>query len=540
MCSDKQIKKTPSTDAEDLAGLGLLCAQSNDMEKAIEYWQQAQALSPTDSRLFNNLGNAYKKTGQVDAAITHYLKAITLNPMYAQAHNNLAALYASQNRYKDALLHYKHAVHAAPDFTAAHFNLGLLLLQNQEVAAAKVQFLNVLNLNPDRTEAHFYLGVIALENNELTEAKQAFLKVLHHNEEHIQALTNLGVILIKQEEHQQAIDCFSKALALDNEHTEARHNLAALFMHHDRFENALIHYDVLLKKDPDHIEWLYNCGVAEMALGQLNKACQHFETLLRHDSNHCPSLKNMAAISRKRDDNTQARHYLDRALAINPDDEISQHMLCAMNGQTPTKTSPEYAQNLFNHYAMHYDKHMNDQLQYSIPHDIGRLLHQLPITTFNHTLDLGCGTGLTGIVLREQSKQLTGVDIAEKMLAQAKEKGIYDKLIQAELIHFLNTNKEHYDLVVAADVFPYFGDLNTLFQSLKTHLSPNAYFIFSTEISTTLPWTLQKTARYSHHPDYIKTLLTNNHLELTQQTITPARLDHQVPIEVAIYTVHVS
>ena len=42
-------------------------------------------------------------------------------------------------------------------------------------------------------------------------------------------------------------------------------------------------------------------------------------------------------------------------------------------------------------------------------------------------LDLGCGTGLTGIILREIAKHLTGVDIAAKMLAHAKEKEIYDE-----------------------------------------------------------------------------------------------------------------
>lgn len=515
--------------------LGLTYAQLGDMDNAILYLLQALSLSPENASLLNNIANAYKKLHNLDKAIEYYQQAIELKPDYAQAHNNLATVYALQKNYAQALLHYTRAVHAEPDFSAAHFNLGLLLLQNNQLDAAKTQFNNVVSLNPFHTEALFYLGVLHLGKNALAEAEEAFQNVLEQDSKQIEALSNLGVIALKRQQNQLAIDYFSKALALDNENIEARNNLAATFMHHDLFENALMHYDVLLQKDPDNIEYLYNSGVAQMALGHLNEAILLFDHILELENTHTSSLNNLAAIYLKLEQKAKAKEYLELALMINPQDTISAHMLHALNKDKQAATTPEYAHNLFNNYALYYDQHMKGTLNYSIPQHIARVVHQLELPTNNHTLDLGCGTGLTGVVLRELSKHLTGVDIAGKMLAQAKAKEIYDNLVEAELNQFLEQNKATYDLIVAADVLPYFGDLNTLFHTIHQHLKSKGYFIFTTEISMENPWSLETSARFSHHPDYIKELVEQNQFQLVKQEKIPGRIQEQRVLEVMLY-----
>ncbi|VEH37077.1 protein with TPR motifs (protein-protein interaction motif) [Legionella sainthelensi] len=358
---------------------------------------------------------------------------------------------------------------------------------------------------------------------------------MKQDDKQIEALSNLGVIALKRQQNQLAVDFFSKALALDNDNTEARNNLAATFMHHDRFENALMHYDVLLQKDPDNLEYLYNSGVAQMALGHLNEAILHFEHITRLESTHTSTLNNLAAIYIKMEQKEKAREYLERALEINPKDTISAHMLHAINGDTQAQTTPEYAHNLFNNYALYYDQHMKGTLHYSIPQHIARIVHQLELPINIHTLDLGCGTGLTGIVLREVSKYLVGVDIAAKMLAQAKEKQIYDNLFEAEINQFLLQNKNSYDLIVAADVLPYFGELESLFHSIHLHLRRPGYFIFTAEISTSTPWHLETSARFSHHPDYISQLAQQHDFQLLKLEKIPARKQNNQLLEVMLY-----
>ncbi|STX27881.1 methyltransferase [Legionella beliardensis] len=529
----EQILKQNPKHLQSLHFLGLAQAQLGDTAQAIECFTRALDLEPNSPIIYNNLANTYKKLYQLDQAIFYYQKAIDLAPDYAQAHNNLASIYAMQGLNQQALHHYHLALQAAPDFAAAHFNLGLLFLSQQNLDAARIQFQNVLSLNPKSIEAQFYLGVLALSANDLTQAEQAFHQVLLENSNHVDALTNLGVIAVKREQGQLGIDYFSKALALDNEHVEARNNLAATFMHHDRFENALMHYDYLLQKDPNNIEYLYNSGVAQMALGHLNEAISHFEHLLNQQSDHFAALNNLAAIYIRLNDKEKAQNLLSQALAVNPNDKASQHMLNAIAGLNKnTETAPEYATNLFNNYALYYDQHVQKYLKYTIPNQILNLLGDLAISPRQRTLDLGCGTGLTGQVLRDMTQTLTGVDIAKKMLDWARPKGIYDELVEAEALAYLSNTKDSYDLIVAADVLPYFGELTPLFQQISQHLTAEGYFIFTTEISSIMPWQLQTSARFSHHEHYLEQLAETNSLQIIakKQIIARQQDDHPLPV----------
>ena len=561
--------------------IALAYAQMNDMYNASLYLSRALELEPTDPRLHNNLGNVYKKLHADDKAIHHYQKALEFDPEYAQAHHNIATLYALQDEFQKALNHYRLAIHAQPDFLEAHYHLGLLLLKNNRLEAAYKQFNNVLALKPDHLEAQFYIGILELEANALEKAEQAFQKVLMINAEHVEALVNLGVIALKNEQGQLAIDYFTQALALDNHHIEARNNLAATFIHHDRFENALMHYDVLLQSDPNHIEYLYNTGVAQMSLGHLQEAIVLFEKIVALQEDHFAALNNLAAIHMRLGQRDQAILLLKRALIANPKDDASQFMLNALTGQKQkTEASATYVSNLFNHYALNYEQHVQGTLNYALPHAIGRVLHQLNITHAKKAIDLGCGTGLSGVVLRELSGHLTGVDLSAKMLAQAKSKGIYDALEEADLITFLKQNiterplptsrglsagssdnqrvldpadkprdvgvvnrqeplqpNRVYDLAVAADVLPYLGELSTLFKLINQHLTPSGVFIFTHEISETDPWQLQESARFSHHPDYIKALCAEQHLQILHEEKVVARQQNGQALYVILYAV---
>jgi predicted TPR repeat methyltransferase len=53
-------------------------------------------------------------------------------------------------------------------------------------------------------------------------------------------------------------------------------------------------------------------------------------------------------------------------------------------------------------------------------------------------IDLGCGTGLMGPLLRPYVGRLEGVDLSAGMVQKAKDRGCYDKLDVGELVACLN------------------------------------------------------------------------------------------------------
>lgn len=90
---------------------------------------------------------------------------------------------------------------------------------------------------------------------------------------------------------------------------------------------------------------------------------------------------------------------------------------------------------------------------YSVPMAVGRALGNVKASV----VDLGCGTGLVGEVIKGPGVTLTGVDISAKMLEAARAKNIYDRLVQSDVVEFLYNN-HNYDWAIAADVLGYIGD----------------------------------------------------------------------------------
>lgn len=521
-------------DAVDaLRYLALAYVQKKQYEKAICSFELAISLD-NHPILNMNLGNVYKLLNNYSAAIKYYEVAIQINPKYAKAHNNLAGLYAELNEYKKSLYHYKEALHADPSFTLAHLNLGILLFKNQEIEPAVTQFNNVLAIDERNLTAFFYLGLINLAQENLLKSLDFFQEVLQINPEHVESLVNIGVILLKQNKQQLAIDYFTRALALDENNLEARNNLAATFIHNDRYENALKYYFELLKEDPKNLEYLYNTGVAQMGLGRIDEAVNMFKQVLSIDNKHFGALSNLAAIKMRNRDKKGAIELLRKALAVEPNNKTTKFMLEALSRES-VETCKEYAADLFNHYALYYDKHMQDTLEYKLPQKLWELLHKLNLNNLDKVLDLGCGTGLCGDVLKSFSKHVTGVDISEKMLAIAATKEVYEHLKTQDILEFLQEDKNKYDLIVCLDVLPYFGSLNKFFNYITEHLENNGIFIFSTEISESNDWEIQESMRFKHAPQYILNLCAENNLLIEYKEQVSARKQDNRDLEEMVY-----
>lgn len=485
---------------------------------------------PDNPALHHSLAQIYTQTNHIKEAISHYQKALAIHPHYAEAHNNFACLLVKQGNYQQALLHYREAVHSAPDYLQAHYNLGLLFLKKQQFKPASVQFNNVLSLAPLHIQARFYLGMIQMHMEELDNAQQTLEEVISQDSEHCEALNNLGVIALKKNQGQLAVHYFTQVIALDNSHQEARNNLAATFLAHDRFENALIHYRELLQLNPNNIEYLYNAAIALMMLNQLSEAKQFFEKVLRLHPHHPGIYNNLALLALRNNNRSDALHYLRQAILLNADDHTSQHMLHALEGNTRAPTIPRYAQDLFDNYAFHYDEHLQTTLHYTLPAHLLNMLQQSNLQPSLDILELGCGTGLCGEKLREISENLYGVDISSKMLEKARQKNIYKKLVLDDIAHFLATEQQNYDLIIAADVFPYFGDLTLLFKSIQKRLLPTGLFIFSTEISDVEPWQLQHNARFSHHLAYLEQICHSQSWQIQHYQEIVARQQNNQPV----------
>ncbi|MGR3811081.1 class I SAM-dependent DNA methyltransferase [Jiulongibacter sp. NS-SX5] len=96
--------------------------------------------------------------------------------------------------------------------------------------------------------------------------------------------------------------------------------------------------------------------------------------------------------------------------------------------------------------------------------------------TFEHILEIGCGTGKNSIFLVEKTKKLTAVDLSPEMLAIAKSKVDDSKasFSVANILHDWTFAIEKADLVTFSLVLEHIEDLTAIFKKIATVTSSNA------------------------------------------------------------------
>lgn len=232
---------------------------------------------------------------------------------------------------------------------------------------------------------------------------------------------------------------------------------------------------------------------------------------------------------------------LRKVLDLNPDDIFGAGLKLALLGgaETPAQPSSLYVAQLFDDYAGRFDKALVEKLDYTVPEKLAVLIAgHTGDARFASVIDLGCGTGLFGERIRERADRLEGFDLSANMLAKAQDKGIYDHLAQADLSLppetsglFSDMQQERADLVSAADVLMYLGNLDSVFVIATDLLSSGGLFAFSVEdAGAEGDFILRPSLRYAHSETYIQSLCKRFGLDIFALSKTVIRNDGGKPV----------
>ena len=207
---------------------------------------------------------------------------------------------------------------------------------------------------------------------------------------------------------------------------------------------------------------------------------------------------------------------LQRALVLDPKNENARFALATIGASNTPQVEAKEVRGIFDAYADKFDHDLQDNLQYRVPEMIGEIVGNSGRRR-TLMLDLGCGTGLCGERLHPYVDKMIGVDLSEKMLAKARERRIYDVLAHDEAVSYLERTSETYDLVVAADVLVYIGDLSALFPAVAARLEPQGEFWFSIELSPQDGFRVTMSRRYQHSLGYLETMARASSLRIMYQ-----------------------
>ncbi|MDB5593549.1 MAG: biotin biosynthesis protein BioC [Hyphomicrobiales bacterium] len=213
-------------------------------------------------------------------------------------------------------------------------------------------------------------------------------------------------------------------------------------------------------------------------------------------------------------DATGAIAAFERTALLDPEGSFGSTLRLARLGAQASPASPPdaYVRDLFDQYAERFERHLLKGLAYRGPRILAGTIDRACLATgrpnrFGTAIDLGCGTGLAAQEIGPRCEVMDGVDLAPAMVALAKATGLYRKLEAAEMRAFLEDYADAtVDLVLAADVFVYLGDLEPLFAQVARVLCSGGMFGFTVQVATGPEFNLGPDLRYTHSRVYLERL----------------------------------
>ena len=480
--------------------------QQGRLEQAKGLYQQVLARQPRQFDALHLLGVIERQQGDPRRAALLIEAALQVDPRQARAHCNLGAALQDLGQPEAALASYDSALRLDPQYALAWDNRGNTLRRLGRMPEALDAYERALLLKPAYPEAWCHRAILLQDLGRFADAAASAERALASRPGYVDALLALGNACQALERQVDAIAAYDRALALA--------------------ERA----DVWCAR-----------GAALKKSGQLVAALASYDQALRLRPDYALAAHYRANVLRALGRNQEARTAYHRALALGCDTVEIRFALAALGeGEVPAAAPSAYVKDLFDQYAGHFDRHLVEVLGYRTPLLLGELLGRHGLSAgaaggqpqLLDVLDLGCGTGLCGPILRPLAQTLTGVDLSEKMLDKAREPGLYDELACADILEWLHGRQAQWDLVLAADVFVYVGDLAPVFGQVGAALRAGGLFAFSVETGKDEGdgYAITPSNRYAHAPDYVRATARAAGFELLEMSPAVLRREHETDV----------
>jgi len=386
----------------------------------------------------------------------------------------------------------------------------IALHQNGKTEEAAAVYLAVLETDRNNPDALHYLGLSLHQRGHSLLGINLIRRAIEMSPGYVDALNNLGNIYQECGGVEHAVKLYEKALELRPAHTDAWRNLGSALRKLKRFEKSIAAHRRAIAQEPRNVAALLNLATTYKDMGRVDDALDTVKEALaiKPDANAFAYLGRMLYALGRIDEATAT---YEAWLRAHPESPVAKHMLAACTpNETPARASEAFVTEVFDSFAETFDKVLT-RLDYRAPALVGEALRRTAGEPRGDLdiVDAGCGTGLLAPYLRPYARRLVGVDLSPKMLEKAAQRALYDRTATADLVSFLRSSADAFDVVTSSDTLVYFGDLREVLAAARAALRPGGRLLFTLEHATDESkapngYGIQPHGRYSHTEPYVR------------------------------------
>lgn len=314
------IAQHPRSPVAQLA-LAHLAVRSGELDKGLVAIDRALALKPgwEEAALFKARILVSQK--DMPRAGKFYESYLNSHPDSTTVRINYARHLIDLKHWDKAREQFERVVRISPADPEAVYALGLLSMQTGRSADAEKYLKQAVEMQPDNHTARLYLGQLAENNKRYDEAAQWFQSI-RDGDNFLEAQARYAVILAKLGKVDQARAHLRK-LPAEGEKQRVQLLLAEEQILRDakRYREAFDLLGDAIRKLPDNNDLRYARALTAEKLGLLKDAEQDLVAIIKRDPKHAHALNALGYTLADRTNRfPEAREYLDRALALRPDD----------------------------------------------------------------------------------------------------------------------------------------------------------------------------------------------------------------------------
>ena len=280
-------------------------SSSQYIDEAITEYQLA--LESVDTpEIYYKIGVAQFHKGDLDKAVNYFNNAIKKNPKYAKAYYMLAETYTKKARFTDAIENAKLAVKYAPlSSSCAHYLLKSLYqvssfrIVKNKIKAFYEHIMSILTLPFDQDaikrvkESFSYIkfipvlfkGFLAVQTKGIENALDIYIEAVDKAPGFVPLYCLLGDIYSSLGRYEDAITEYKMAIWLDSLNIPAYRHLCKAYEDLGDYDNAVDIYEKLIKIMPNMPEYHSNLANILYIKGDVDGAVSHFQTAITLNPN---------------------------------------------------------------------------------------------------------------------------------------------------------------------------------------------------------------------------------------------------------------
>lgn len=262
---------------------GLDLFRQGDYEAALQQFESANRLQPTNALIENLMGITETKLGRIVEANAHYAKAIQLNPANESPHKNLGFNYLNSQQYSQAENELRTASTLDASDPFVHYYLAILYLRTSREKDAILQLNPAESLIENDPDTAYLMAMACLRADMPDKVQKIIDAVEEHSGFSIEQEYNLATSLNSKQMYSQSLLLFEHMAKSQPQSWVGKYNLAIALFDANRAGEALPLLESLSSERPKDGQILSLLGSVYEAVGKLPSALDAYQRAVVSD-----------------------------------------------------------------------------------------------------------------------------------------------------------------------------------------------------------------------------------------------------------------